>query len=89
MKLSSSAETTGKTVESTGNESWMHMTEMERLWSLKETAEFLGIPTGSLYQMNWRGTGPRSFRVGRYRQYAPADVRAWLDRHASQPQAEK
>ncbi len=60
------------------------MTNVERLWSLRETADFLGVPVKTLYQMNWKGTAPRSFRVGRYRQYAPADVRAWLEGRASQ-----
>lgn len=63
------------------------MTCAERLWSLRETAEFLGVPVKTMYQMNWKGTAPRSFRVGRYRQYAPADVRAWLELRASQPRS--
>ena len=56
---------------------------MDRLWSLPETAEFLGIPEATLYQWASRGIGPRSYRVGRYRRYKPADVHAWLERQAS------
>lgn len=54
------------------------MTELDRLWSHQETAAFLGVSAKTLYQMNWKGTGPRGFRVGRYRRYAGADVKAWL-----------
>jgi predicted DNA-binding transcriptional regulator AlpA len=44
----------------------------ERLWSLQETADFLGVPEATLYQWASRGIGPRSLRVGRHRRYRPA-----------------
>ncbi|WP_457029734.1 helix-turn-helix transcriptional regulator [Kitasatospora sp. P5_F3] len=50
---------------------------------MQELAEFLGLPTQSIYQMNWKGTGPRSFKVGRHRRYDPADVRQWLEARSS------
>lgn len=55
----------------------------DRLWTLKELAEFLGVPTQSIYQMNWKGTGPRSFKVGRHRRYDPRDVQQWLETRSS------
>lgn len=55
----------------------------ERLWSHQETAEFLQIPPATLHQLNYKRTGPRSYRVGRHRRYDPADVKAWLDSRAS------
>lgn len=61
------------------------VTEVNRLWSHQETAAFLGISVKTLYQMNWKGTGPRGFRVGRHRRYAAADVQAWLSRRAIEP----
>lgn len=60
----------------------------ERLWSHGETAAFLGIPEATLHQLNYKGTGPRSFKVGRHRKYASADVAAWLETRASRPRAE-
>ena len=54
-----------------------------RLWTLEETASFLGIPKATLYQFNYKGTGPRSYKVGRHRRYDPEDVRRWLQGHAS------
>lgn len=55
----------------------------QRLWSLKETAAYLGLPVATMYQLNYKGTGPRFYTVGRYCRYDPEDVAAWLDRHAS------
>ncbi len=55
-----------------------------RLWSHLETAEFLGIPPATLHGLNYKGTGPRSFKVGRYRRYDPRDVMEWLEGRASE-----
>jgi predicted DNA-binding transcriptional regulator AlpA len=41
------------------------------------------VPKQSIYQMNWKGTGPRSFKVGRHRRYDPRDVRQWLEARSS------
>ncbi len=54
-----------------------------RLWSHPETAAFLGIPPTTLHQLNYKGTGPRSYKVGRHRKYDPADVARWLEGCAS------
>ncbi|HTX44647.1 MAG TPA: helix-turn-helix domain-containing protein [Solirubrobacteraceae bacterium] len=55
----------------------------DRLWTHEETAAFLGLSTATLHDLNYKRTGPRSFKVGRYRRYDPRDVQAWLDDHAS------
>ena len=55
----------------------------DRLLSHDEAARFLNIPPKTLYQMNWKKTGPRSFRVGRHRKYDLGDIRAWLEERAS------
>jgi excisionase family DNA binding protein len=52
-------------------------------WSHTETAAYLGIPEATLHQMNYKGTGPRSYKIGRHRKYRPADVDAWCEAHAS------
>jgi predicted DNA-binding transcriptional regulator AlpA len=59
------------------------VTRPERLWSVQETARFLGLPVATLYQRNHKKTGPRSYKVGRYRRYDPGDVMAWLEARAS------
>ena len=55
--------------------------KMERLLSVDEVAEFLGIPVATLYQWRHKGAGPAAYRVGRHLRYEPAAVRAWLDEH--------
>jgi predicted DNA-binding transcriptional regulator AlpA len=60
-----------------------HPSLPERLWTHQETAEFLGIPPKTLHQMNYKRTGPRSYKIGKHRRYNPADVGAWLDDHVS------
>lgn len=65
------------------------MAPPDRLWSHDQTAEFLGIPPATLYQMNHKGTGPRSFKVGRYRRYSEADVLAWLKARASDAETKR
>lgn len=54
-------------------------------WSHFETASFLGIPEATLHQLNYKGTGPRSYKIGRHRKYRPADVNAWCEQRASDP----
>jgi len=54
-----------------------------RLWSHQETAEFLGLPEATLHAMNYKGSGPRSFKVGKHRRYDPSDIRRWLETRAS------
>jgi hypothetical protein len=36
-----------------------------------------------LHQLNYKRTGPRSFKVGKHRRYDPADVIAWLNDRAT------
>jgi predicted DNA-binding transcriptional regulator AlpA len=54
----------------------------ERLWTCPETAQFLGIRISMLYQLNYKGTGPKCYRVGKYRRYKPSEVLIWLNSHA-------
>lgn len=57
--------------------------ETPRLWSLKETAEFLGVPASTMYDWISRGTAPRSYKIGKHRRFDPEHVRRWLDERAS------
>lgn len=58
-----------------------------RLWSHQETADFLGLPSSTLHQLNHKRVGPRSYKVGRWRKYDPQDVQAWLDTRSSDASA--
>jgi predicted DNA-binding transcriptional regulator AlpA len=54
-----------------------------RRWTLEETARFLALPVGTLYQLNHKRTGPRFHKIGRHCRYDPREVQAWLDDHVS------
>lgn len=53
---------------------------LERLWSIGETAAYLGVPVATLYDWRYRETGPPSHRVGRHVRYVPNEVHAWVER---------
>ena len=48
----------------------------------EELSEFLGIPIGTLYAWNHRGTGPKALKIGRHLRYRWREVEAWLDAQA-------
>ena len=50
----------------------------ERLWTLQDVSNFLGVPVGTLYHWRVRGEGPPAFKVGRHVRFDPDQVRAWL-----------
>jgi excisionase family DNA binding protein len=53
--------------------------EMEHLWGIKEVAEYLGVPVGTVYQWRTRRYGPPGRRVGKYVRYVPKQVREWVE----------
>jgi len=55
---------------------------MERLWTTKELADYLGRPVATLYAWRYRGLGPPAILMGRELRYRESDVVAWVDRLA-------
>ncbi|GAB7040406.1 MULTISPECIES: helix-turn-helix transcriptional regulator [Catenuloplanes] len=49
------------------------------LWSHEEAAAYLGLSEQTLYFINHKGKGPKSYKVGKYRRYRKADIDAWLE----------
>ena len=56
------------------------MNSPDRLLSVKDLADYLGVPVATLYQWRYRREGPPGFRVGRYIRYRPTDVQQWIER---------
>ena len=56
------------------------MEDLERLMSINEVAEILGIPAATLYGWRYRGEGPRGYRVGRFVRYRRSAVESWLEK---------
>lgn len=52
---------------------------MDRLWTVQDVSDYLGVPVATLYGWRHRGVGPAARRIGRYLRYRPADVWAWVD----------
>ena len=52
--------------------------EIERLLTINDLAQMLGVPVDTLYGWRHRGQGPRGYRVGRHVRYRQASVEAWL-----------
>jgi len=52
---------------------------MDRLLSISEVADALGVPEASLRYWRHVGTGPTSIKVGRHVRYRQADIDAWLE----------
>ena len=55
------------------------MKARDQLLTVKELAEFLGVPVATLYQWRYRREGPPGFRVGRYVRYRRVDVVEWIE----------
>ncbi len=62
------------------------METLDRLLTVEELADYLGVPVATLYQWRHRGEGPPGFRVGRYIRYRRNDVEQWIrDRLEADP----
>lgn len=57
----------------------------ERLLTVEELAEWLGVPVGTIYAWRYRSTGPASYKVGRHVRFRRDDVERWLEEQRSEP----
>nr|WP_236718606.1 helix-turn-helix domain-containing protein [Actinoplanes sp. TFC3] len=55
----------------------------KELWTIEDTAAFLRVPTGTLYQWRHRRKGPPAAKIGKHLRYDPAAVRAWVTDQAA------
>ncbi len=51
----------------------------DRLLTITELADYLGVPVATLYQWRYRREGPPGFRVGRHVRYRWSDVQEWIE----------
>lgn len=57
-----------------------------RLLRPQEVADYLGVPKNTLYGWKYRGSGPRTIRVGRHLRYHAADIDEWVEQQ-TEPRA--
>jgi excisionase family DNA binding protein len=51
----------------------------------EDLAELVRVPPKTIYQWNYRGTGPRFAKIGRHVRYRRADVEAWIEQQYGDP----
>jgi excisionase family DNA binding protein len=56
--------------------------EFDRLMTITDLSEMLGVPVDTLYGWRHRGEGPAGYRIGGHVRYRRATVEAWLDAQA-------
>ena len=52
----------------------------ERLWSIAEVANHLGVSKDTIYGWRKSGYGPPASKVGKHLRWRPVDVTDWIDR---------
>jgi predicted DNA-binding transcriptional regulator AlpA len=57
----------------------------DKLMSLTDVSEMLGIPIHALYRWRHNSDGPISYRLGRCTRYRREAVEAWLEQQADKP----
>ncbi|MGH8936075.1 MAG: helix-turn-helix domain-containing protein [Acidimicrobiia bacterium] len=63
------------------------MEHWDPLLTVRELADYLGVPVATIYAWRYRGEGPPGFRVGRHLRFRRIDVERWIDHQlqAGQP----
>lgn len=56
----------------------MGATRQDRLLSVRELADYLGVATSTLYSWRTRGEGPPGYRVGGQLRFRLSEVDAWI-----------
>lgn len=60
------------------------MEQGDRLLTVQELAEYLGVPVATLYQWRYRREGPKGFRVGRHVRYRWSEIEAWVEQQMAE-----
>ncbi|MGA9596968.1 MAG: helix-turn-helix domain-containing protein [Acidimicrobiia bacterium] len=63
------------------------MEHLDRLLTVQDLANHLGVPVATIYAWRYRHEGPPGFRVGRHVRFRRSDVQQWISqqRQPSQP----
>lgn len=57
----------------------MTIASTDRLMTMAELAEMLGVPVNTIYGWRCRGEGPPGYRIGRHVRYRRDAVEEWLE----------
>ena len=64
------------------------MYTLERLLSVQDLADYLGVPVATIYTWRHRGHGPPGFRAGRHLRFRSSDVAKWINQHIDHDNAD-
>jgi excisionase family DNA binding protein len=53
--------------------------QLERLLSVEELSDYLGVPVRTLYDWRVDGRGPKALHAGRVLRYPESAVRSWIE----------
>ena len=56
------------------------MESLNRLVTVQELANYLGVPVTTIYTWRYRHEGPPGFRVGRHLRFRWSDIQEWIAR---------
>jgi excisionase family DNA binding protein len=65
------------------------MDTLDRLLSVQDLADYLGVPVATIYTWRHRGHGPPGFRVGRHLRFRTSDVTKWINQRINGSQTEQ
>ena len=54
------------------------MEPIDRLLTLEDLADYLGVPVATIYAWRYRRQGPPGFRVGRHLRFRWSDIQQWI-----------
>ncbi len=55
------------------------MESFDRLLTVEDLAEYLGVPVATIYAWRYHRQGPPGFRVGKYLRFRWSDVETWIE----------
>ena len=64
------------------------MERLDRLLTVQELANYLGVPVATIYAWRYRHEGPPGFRVGRHVRFRRSDIEGWLNDQLDKVRAE-
>ena len=55
------------------------MKPRDQLLTVKELADYLGVPVATVYAWRYRRLGPPGFRVGKHLRFRWSDIERWIE----------
>ena len=60
------------------------MEPLDRLLTVEDLADYLGVPVATIYAWRYRHQGPPGCRIGRHLRFRWNDVQSWIEQRIAQ-----